>query len=146
MSVDGVDEIHTPDNLDNLLPQADFVFVSTPLTTETANLIDRRRQSLMKHGAGIINVGRAGTMDYAALVENLESGHVSGAIIDVFDPEPLPADSPLWHAPNLLVTPHVSADDGDSYVPMTLDLVFSNMRRYLEGEPLENAVRPELGY
>ena len=146
LEVDGVDQIYPVGQLDELLPQADFLFVSTPLTTETANLIDRRRQSLMKPGAGVINVGRAGTMDYTALVDNLESGHFCGAIIDVFDPEPLPGDSPLWHAPNLLVTPHVSADDGNSYVPMTLDLVFANMRRYLAGEPLENAVRPELGY
>ena len=69
-----------------------------------------------------------------------------GAVIDVFDPEPLPAESVLWHTPNLIVTPHVSADDGDAYVQMTLDLVFRNMRRYLAGEALANAVRPELGY
>jgi phosphoglycerate dehydrogenase-like enzyme len=109
-------------------------------------LLDRRRQVLLKPGVGIVNVGRAGTMDYVALADNLRSGHVAGAIIDVFDPEPLPADSPLWSTPNLIVTPHVSADDGDSYVPMTLDLVFKNMRRYLAGEPFENIVRPELGY
>ena len=146
VAVDEVDEIYPAERLDEALPQADFLFVSTPLTSETTNLIDRRRQSLMKSGAGVINVGRAGTMDYDALAENLTSGHFRGAIIDVFDPEPLPADSPLWNVPNLLVTPHVSADDGDSYVPMTLDLVFANMRRYLAGEPFENAVRPELGY
>ena len=145
-SIDEVDEIYPTTHLDELLPRADFLFLSTPLTPETENLIDRRRQRLMKRGAGVINVGRAGTMDYEALVDNLESGHFCGAIIDVFDPEPLPANSPLWQAPNLLVTPHVSADDGDSYVSMTLDLVFANMRRYLGGETLINAVRPDLGY
>ena len=144
--VDEVDEIYPTGQLDEVLPQADYLFVATPLTPETENLIDRRRQALMKPGAGVVNVGRAGTMDYEALVDNLRSGHFRGAIIDVFDPEPLPADSPLWEAPNLIVTPHVSADDGDSYVPMTLDLVFANMRRYLAGEVLVNAVRPELGY
>lgn len=144
--VDGVDEIYPVERLDEVLPRADFVFVSTPLTPETTNLIDRRRQSLMKRGAGVINVGRAATMDYHALAENLGSGYFRGAIIDVFDPEPLPSDSPLWSVPNLLVTPHVSADDGDSYVSMTLDLVFGNMQRYLAGEPLENVVRPDLGY
>ncbi len=71
---------------------------------------------------------------------------LSGAILDVFDPEPLPPDSPLWQTENLLVTPHISADDGDSYVPLTLDLFFANMRRHLAGEPLHNMVRPELGY
>lgn len=144
--VDEVDVTYSAAELDEALTQADFVFVATPLTPETSNLLDRRRQSLIKKGAGVINVGRAGTMDYDALADNLRSGHFRGAIIDVFDPEPLPSDSPLWNTPNLLVTPHVSADDGDAYVPMTLDLVFKNMRRYLAGQPLENVVRPELGY
>ena len=145
-AVDEVDEMYTSDRLDDVLPRADFVFVATPLTAETRNLIDRRRQSLLKPGAGLVNVGRAATVDYEALADNLRSGHIGGAIIDVFDPEPLPPESELWDVPNLLVTPHVSADDGDSYVPMTLELVFRNMRRYLAGEPFENVVRPELGY
>jgi len=141
-----VDEIYPADAIDEVLPRADFVFVATPLTPDTRKLFDRRRQSLMKAGSGVINVGRAGTMDYEALAENLRSGHFSGAILDVFDPEPLPAESPLWNTPNLIVTPHVSADDGDSYVPITLELVFENLRRHLANEPLVNVVRPELGY
>lgn len=141
-----VDEMFSAQAIDDVLPQADFLFVATPLTPETHKLIDRRRQSLMKPGSGVINVGRAGTMDYEALADNLRSGHISGAILDVFDPEPLPADSPLWSAPNLIVTPHVSADDGDAYVAITLDLVFENLRRYLAKEALVNVVRPELGY
>ena len=68
-------------------------------------------------------------MDYDALVAGLNSGRIGGAVLDVFDPEPLPESSPLWHVPNLVVTPHVSADDGDAYVPMTLELVFQNLRR-----------------
>lgn len=141
-----VEAMYTPDAIDEVLPEADFVILATPLTPETRNLLDRRRQSLMKPGCGVVNVGRAGTMDYHALAENLRSGHISGAVLDVFDPEPLPADSPLWKTPNLILTPHVSADDGESYVPMTLELVFENMRRYLAREPLRNSVRPELGY
>ncbi len=141
-----VDEMYAVQGIDDVLPQADFLIVATPLTDETRNLFDRRRQSLMKPGCGVINVGRAGTMDYEALSDNLRSGHVSGAILDVFDPEPLPPESPLWNTPNLIVTPHVSADDGDAYVPITLDLVFENLRRHLANEPLVNVVRPELGY
>jgi len=141
-----VDEMVTPDRLDDVLAEADFVFVSTPSTPETQNLIDRRRLRLMKPGAGLINVGRAAVVDYQALTEALADGHLSGAILDVFDPEPLPADSALWSAPNLVVTPHVSADDGDTYVAKTLDIFFENMRRYLAGEDLQNVVRPELGY
>ena len=145
-ALDEVDEMHAAGALDRVLPRADFVFVATPLTAETRNLLDRRRQALLKPGAGVVNVGRAATMDYDALADHLRSGHLSGAIIDVFDPEPLPPGSPLWRTPNLIVTPHVSADDGDSYVPMTLDLVFRNLRRYLAGEALLNVVRPDLGY
>jgi phosphoglycerate dehydrogenase-like enzyme len=71
---------------------------------------------------------------------------LSGAILDVFDPEPLPASSPLWSASNLIVTPHVSADDGESYVQLTVDLFLRNLRRYLQGEPMLNVVHPDLGY
>ena len=132
--------------LDWMLPEADFVVLALPLTPETRNLIDRRRIGLMKPGAGLFNIGRAGLVDHQALVEALRLGALSGAILDVFDPEPLPADSPLWHADNLLLTQHVTADDLDDYLPKTLDLVFANAARLLRGEPLANAVDPALGY
>ncbi|WP_282609952.1 D-2-hydroxyacid dehydrogenase [Pelagibius sp. Alg239-R121] len=141
-----VDEMVATDQIDRLLPRADYVFISLPATPETVGLFNRKRLESMKPGAGIINVGRASAMDYDALSDLLRSGHLSGAIVDVFDPEPLPADSPLWSVPNLIVTPHVSADDGDNYVPITLDILFNNLRRYINGQPLENVVRPELGY
>ena len=144
--LDSVDEMHTTDRLNDLLPRADFVFVAAPLTPQTRNLLDASRQALMKRGAGLVNVGRAATVDYDALAANLRSGHLSGAVLDVFDPEPLPSDSPLWNAPNLVVTPHVSADDGDSYVRLTLELVFRNLERLLAGRPFVNVVRPDLGY
>ena len=141
-----VDEMLPTSRIDELLPRADFVFVSLPATPETIGLFDRDRLSRLKQGAGIINVGRASAMDYDALSDLLRAGHLSGAIIDVFDPEPLPPESPLWRVPNLIVTPHVSADDGDNYLRITLDIFFNNLRRYLKGEPLRNIVRPELGY
>jgi phosphoglycerate dehydrogenase-like enzyme len=144
--VEGFSQVLTPKALVEVLPKADFVLMATPLTPETENLLDRQKQTLIKPGAGIINVGRAGTMDYDALVDNLNSGHFSGAIIDVFDLEPLPPESPLWTTPNLLVTPHISADDGNTYVEMTLGLVFENLERYFKGQELKNLVRPELGY
>ena len=140
------DQVLTADRLGQVLPKADFVLMATPLTAETNNMLDRYHQSLVKAGAGIINLGRAGTMDYDALVDNLNCGHFSGAIIDVFESEPLPPTSIMWKTPNLLVTPHVSADDGNTYVEMTLDLVFENLKRYLNGQKLNNVVRPELGY
>ena len=144
--VEGFSQVLTPKVLAEVLPKADFVLMATPLTPETENLLDRQKQTLIKPGAGIINMGRAGTMDYDALVDNLNNGHFSGAIIDVFDPEPLPVESTLWTTPNLLVTPHISADDGNTYVAMTLDLVFQNLERLLNGRELKNLVRPELGY
>jgi len=144
--VPGIDNVCTSNELDTVLPAADFVALAAPLTVETRNLFDRRRQALTKPGAGIVNIGRSATMDYLALVENLQSGHFSGAILDVFDEEPLPEDSRLWHTPNLIVTPHISADDGNTYVEMTLDLVFANLERYLDGKPLNNIVDPALGY
>ena len=144
--VEGIEQVVTAVSLDEVLPDADFVLMAVPLTVETQNLLDRRRQALMRSGAGVINLGRSATVDYPALVDNLDSGHFCGAVIDVFDPEPLPEDSLLWRTPHLMVTPHISADDGDSYVEMTLDLVFTNLGRTLRGEPLQNVVNPELGY
>ncbi|MFT5219298.1 MAG: phosphoglycerate dehydrogenase-like enzyme [Planctomycetota bacterium] len=141
-----VDEMVAMDQLDAVLPRMDYIFVSVPSTPETIDLFSRNRLQLLKPGAGIINVGRGSTMDYTALAELLVAGHLSGAIIDVFEEEPLPAGSPLWSAPNFVVTPHVSADDGDRYVPITLEMFFTNLRRYVNGEPLMNQVNPELGY
>ena len=100
----------------------------------------------MKPGAGFLNIGRAGSVDHQALVEALRSGAISGAILDVHDPEPLPASSPLWQADNVVLTPHVTSDDLDEYMPKTLDLVFANAARLMRGEPLANAVDPALGY
>ena len=144
--VDEVDEIFTRDKIDEVLPRADYLFVATPLTLETRNLFDRRRLDLLKHAAGVVNIGRADVMDYEALSDKLIDGSISGAILDVFDPEPLPTDSRYWQVPNLIVCPHISADDGNAYVPDTLDLFFRNMQCYLSGKPLLNPVRPELGY
>ncbi len=141
-----VETMGTPGDLDSLLPEADHVLVSVPATPETVGLIDRNRLQALKPGAGLINIGRAATVDYDAVVELLVSGHLSGAILDVFDPEPLQADSPLWTTPNLMVMPHISADDGETYVETTLSIFFDNMRRFMAGEGLRNIVRPELGY
>ena len=100
----------------------------------------------MKPEAGLINVCRAAVVDYDALCDKLRDGSLSGAILDVFDPEPIPDDSPLWQVPNLIITPHVSSDEKDSYIPLTLDLFLRNMALYLAGRPLKNRVRPKLGY
>ena len=140
------DAVHGPDAIDRLLPEADFVLVTTPCTPETRGLLDRRRLDLMKPSAGLINMGRAPVVDYGALADKLREGSLSGAVLDVFDPEPLPPESPLWDTPNLVITPHTSSDDLETYTPLTLDLFFDNLRRQLAGQELRNKVRPDLGY
>lgn len=141
-----VDEMYGPEELDRILPRADFVLVTAPLTTETRNLVGRAQLDLMKPGAGLINMARAGLVDYPALADKLRRGEIAGAILDVFDPEPLPADSVLWDTPNVVITPHVSSDDDRQYMPRTLDVVFDNLRRYLRGRPLRNRVKPHHEY
>lgn len=99
-----------------------------------------------KRGAGLINVGRAGVVDYDELRAGLHSGALSGAIVDVFEEEPLPPSSPLWTTPNLILMPHCSSDDLDRYIPLTLDLVFDNLRRLMADRPLKNRVNLQRGY
>jgi phosphoglycerate dehydrogenase-like enzyme len=142
----GIDRMVAIDAIDSVLPEADFVVLATPLTPETQNLLDRRRIGLMKPGAGLFNIGRAGSLDHDALVDALRSGMLSGAILDVHDPEPLPASSPLWQAENVVLTPHVTSDDLDGYLPKTFDLVFANAARLMHGEALINVVDPARGY
>ncbi len=140
------DEMHGPDKLHDLLPRADFVLVTTPVTRETEGMIGEREFALMKQGAGFINFGRARVCDYAALTRALDSGHLSGAILDVFDPEPLPSESPLWNVRNLFITPHCSSDDADAYIPITLDLVLENAARLIAGQDVVNVFDPALEY
>ena len=131
--------------INEALPLADFLIVTTPTTPETRGLIDAKRLDLLKHGAGVVNIGRAALMDYARLREKLESGELSGAVLDVFEQEPLPADSPWWTARNVIVTPHISCDT-PGYIDRLLDRWFENFERFLAGQPLENAVDRTLGY
>ncbi len=144
--VDGCDEVVTTAQLDGVLPRADYVLAATPDTPETRGLLDRRRLDLLNPTAGIVNIGRESVMDYDALCDKLEEESLHGAILDVFDPEPIAPSSRLWNTKNLIITPHVSADDGDAYVPMTLGLFFQNMALYLERKPLLNPIQPDLGY
>lgn len=137
---DNVDRMYKPEALHELLPQADFVMLNTALTPETKFLIGERELALMRRGAGLVNMSRGGLVDPAALDAALRSGHLSGAVIDVAWPEPPPADWPYWDTPNLMITPHVLSDDIDAYVPRTLELFFSNLRRHFAGEPLTNLV------
>ncbi len=135
-----VDEMFGPDALHAVLPRADIVLLNTALTSRTHFLMSGREFALMKPGAGFINMSRGGLVDPEALEASLRSGHLSGAMIDVTYPEPLPAAATLWDAPNLIITPHVLSDDIEHYVPRTLDIFFDNVRRYIAGQPLRNVV------
>jgi len=145
-AVPGCNEVVRVQDIEQVLPRANYIFLAVPDTPETRGLMNAERLDMLKAGAGIVNVGRESVMDYDALCDRLESGRLGGAILDVFDPEPIATGSRLWTTRNLVVTPHVSADDGDTYVPMTLDLFFRNMQRFVAGESLLNPVRPDLGY
>ncbi|HXV09675.1 MAG TPA: D-2-hydroxyacid dehydrogenase [Burkholderiales bacterium] len=132
--------------LDRLLPVADFVVMAVPLTPETNGLLNRARLERMKPGAGLINIARAQVVDYDALRERLMRGELAGAVLDVVEPEPLPRESPLWETPNLIITPHISCDDAEHYMDITLNLWFDNLARFVAGRPLRNRVDPRRGY
>jgi phosphoglycerate dehydrogenase-like enzyme len=134
------DKIVTPEDMLRVLPEADFVGVTVPLTAKTRNMIGRKELDTMKKTAGLFNIARGPVVDYKALSEKLEKGDLGGAVLDVFDPEPLPSDSPLWSTPNLMITPHVGCDDAENYIIRTFDLALNNVRRSFEGQSLVNIV------
>ena len=134
-----VDEMYGPEALASILPRVDFVLVTAPLTDSTYHLLGETELDLMKPGAGLINYSRARLVDYEALRKKLQRRELS-AILDVFDPEPLPEDSPLWRTPNLIITTHSSSDDSNVYTTKTLDVVFANMERLMDGKAFLNRV------
>jgi phosphoglycerate dehydrogenase-like enzyme len=139
------DRVVKTSRLNSVLPKADFVVVTTPLTAETRGLMSRERLNLMKPGAGFINIGRAPIVDYEALREKLNAGALGGAVLDVFDVEPLPKDSPWWRTKNTVVLPHQSCDD-PRYIQRLFDTWFANFERWLAGRKLNNIVDRRLGY
>ena len=132
-------------DLPRLLAEADYVVLAVPLTPETRGLIGRDELAAMKEGARLVNVARGAVVDEEALVEALRSGHLAGAVLDVFQHEPLPADSELWDLPGVLLTPHVSGGT-PRYMERAIELFCDNLRRYLSGQPLRNVVDPQRGY
>lgn len=131
--------------LDTVVGEADWVVIAAPLTSETRNLIDARMLSLMRPDAWLINVARGGIADTDALVEALQSGVIAGAALDVTDPEPLPADHPLWRMENVLITSH-TGNTASMALPDLCALVETNVKRFAAGEPLEGRIDPKLGY
>lgn len=146
---DCFDEMYTMEDLPALWGRADVVVCALPNTAETKGLLSREALLAMKDTALVVNVGRGTLMDMNVLNEVLESGHLSGAILDVTDPEPLPADHPLWKRQDVLITPHIS---GVSFgnVPETtdkiVDIACANLKKFLRGERPDNVVDFATGY
>jgi phosphoglycerate dehydrogenase-like enzyme len=128
-----------------MLSQCDVVINTLPLTEKTHHFLGAPEFNAMKQAALFLNIGRGGTVDTNALVEALQCGHLGGAGLDVTDPEPLPADHPLWGMKNVIITPHV-AGIHPQYSAHAGELFLENLRRYVAGEALLNLVNKEEGY
>ena len=141
----GVDRIDGITELDRVLAESDHVVLSLPLTPETRGLLDAARFARFKPGAIFHNIARGGLIDEAALLANLQSGHLGGAALDVFDREPLADQSPFWDLPNVLITPHIAGHDRDLGVQM-LHRFRENLRAYLTGRPVAPVANFARGY
>lgn len=135
-----------PAAMDEEIRRADVVVLAAPWTNETDNLLSAERISLLQPGAIVVNVARGSLVDEAALVAALAAGRLRGAVLDVFREEPLPADSPLWGMPQVVLTPHVSPVSPGRFWPRQLELLLDNWRRYREELPLRNLVDKGAGY
>jgi phosphoglycerate dehydrogenase-like enzyme len=139
------DGFYSPDRLHEMLSQCDFVVIAAPLTPETRHMIDESALRAMRPNAYLINIARGGLIDETALIRALGEGWIAGAGLDVFEREPLPADSPLWELDNVILSPHVSGFS-HNYDERVTDLFAQNLKRYLAREPLLNLVDRDRGY
>jgi phosphoglycerate dehydrogenase-like enzyme len=139
------DEVFGFEQLNDVLPRADFVVVAAPLTEKTRACIGAQQFARMKRDAYFINVSRGALVDEPALVQALQSETIGGAALDVFNEEPLPQDSPLWNLPNILITPH-SAAFTDQQWERHYTLFCENLRRFKAGKPLQSTVDKRRGY
>jgi phosphoglycerate dehydrogenase-like enzyme len=144
--VRGFDQVIGMAEAQEALGTADFAVLTTPLTPETRHLANAAFFAGMKPGAGFANFGRGGLVDQPALTDALTRAVIGGAIIDVTEPEPPPADSPLWDTPNLVITPHISCDDPETYVASTLNLLLDNVARRAAGRPVRNRIARARAY
>jgi phosphoglycerate dehydrogenase-like enzyme len=134
------------EGLDEVLPETEFLVLACPLTPRTRGLLDRRRLGLLPRGAGVVNIGRGELVEQEALLDALDEGRLSGAVLDVFVPEPVPAGHRLWRTPNLVMTPHMSAGDPLTYNQRSLAILFENLRALGEGRRPPNLVDLARGY
>ena len=130
---DVVDEVYPADELDEVLTRAEYLVIACPLTEQTRGMIDEEAFRTMPSEAVLVNVARGSIVDEDALVETLQQGRLAGAALDVFETEPLPADSPLWSLPNVVITPHISGSTPDYYDRLA-DIFEENYRHFVAGE------------
>jgi phosphoglycerate dehydrogenase-like enzyme len=140
-AVPEIDRVVPREKVDEVLPSADVVMVAMPLDAGTQGFLSAEKIALMKETAVFVNISRGKVVDEAALARALAEGRIMGAGLDAFAREPLPADSPLWDLPNVLMTPHVGGNGGRELWRRMRDLVRDNTRRYLSGAPLKHVVR-----
>lgn len=139
------DEVVSYDDLARLLRESDYLVLCVPLTAETHHLIGARELAMMKPTATLVNIARGAVVDQEALIAALRQGTIAAAALDVFDPEPLPAESPLWGMENVIMTPHISGSI-EGYGRRSAELFVENLGRFVSGEKLMNVVDPGLGY
>jgi len=142
---DDVESLWPLDRLNDLIAESDVVLVSCPATRETQGLVGAEQLALMKPDAILVNIARGGIVDEPALIECLTEGRIAGAGLDVTATEPLPADSPLWDTPDLVITPHCAGLSRDR-VKHLVEFFCENLGRYKAGEPLQNLVDQDKGY
>lgn len=140
-----IDRMYGPDQLDEMLPRCDWVVITAAGTSETEGMIGEAELAAMKDSAVLINIARGSLIRESALIKALEEERIAGAGLDVFETEPLPADSPLWKMSNVIITPHV-AGGTPHYMDRLMDIFTENLRRYQAGEDLINLVDKQLGY
>ncbi len=136
---DLAEQLFGPGQLHEMLAQCDAVIVAAPATEETRHLIDAAALAAMRPGSALVNVARGSLVDEPALIQALESGHLAAAVLDVFEQEPLPKESPLWDLANVYISAHSSVST-DRYLDDVFDLFLDNLARYVAGQPLRNRV------
>ncbi len=134
-----------PDQIDEVIPQADVVFISVPHTPKSHKMVGPKEFDLMKKGVYFVAVSRGGIYDMNSLVKGLDEKRVAGAGVDVVDPEPLPKGHPLWKFPNAMITPHIAGRSDKDHARM-VSTIQENIQRFVAGRPLVNVVDKQKGY
>jgi len=140
------DTVVTETELDRVLPETEFLLLAAPNTPATRGILNRRRIALLPKGAGVVNIGRGALIEQDALLDALDNGHLGGAVLDVFTPEPVPEGHRLWTTPNLIMSPHTCADDPVTYNALTLDVFFANLQALSKGTKPRTVVEIARGY